>query len=226
MNKVEILLVDDEAQIRKLLQINLESNGYKTVVAATGKEGLVLAANRQPDLILLDLGLPDMRGEELLGELRLWYHRPIIVLSVRNDETSIVSALDGGANDYLSKPFRSKELLARIRCALRQAQNSENHSVVLTFDDLELDLVAHTVKKNGELLKLTSTEYNLLVLFAKNEGRVLTHNYLLKEIRGHGYRTEAQYLRVFVATLRKKIETDTEYPKHIITENGVGYRFQ
>lgn len=225
MNKAEILIIDDEPQIRKLLQINLESNDYKVVQASTGKEGLILSASHPPDLILLDIGLPDKSGHEILQELREWYNKPIIILSVQDNETDIVSALDNGATDYLTKPFRAGELLARIRSAIRRSQNTENNSII-TCGDIEIDLVARIVKRNNEALKLTSTEYNLLALFAKNEGKVLTHQYLLKEIWGYSYQTETQYLRVFVGTLRKKIEENSNNPQHIVTESGVGYRFQ
>lgn len=225
MNKVEILIIDDEPQIRKLLQINLESNDYKVVQASSGKEGLMLAANHPPDLILLDIGLPDKSGHEILKELREWYNKPIIILSVQDNETDIVSALDNGATDYLTKPFRTGELLARIRAAIRRSQNTENNATI-TCGNIEIDLIARIVKRDDEVLKLTSTEYNLLALFAKNEGKVLTHQYLLKEIWGYSYQTETQYLRVFVGTLRKKIEENPNHPQHLMTESGVGYRFQ
>lgn len=225
MNKAEILIIDDEPQIRKLLQINLESNNYKVLQAGTGKEGVVLAANHPPDLILLDIGLPDQNGHEVLQSLREWFQNPIIMLSVLDNETDIVSALDNGATDYLTKPFRTGELLARIRSAIRSSQNSENKSVIVCRD-LEIDLVSRLVKKKGEMIKLTSTEYNLLMLFFKNEGKVLTHQYILKEIWGYSYQTETQYLRVFVGALRKKIEDNPNHPQYITTESGVGYRFQ
>ena len=225
MNKAEILVIDDESQIRKLLQIILESNDYKVIQATTGNEGLIFAANHPPDLILLDLGLPDKSGHQVLKELREWFNKPIIILSVQDNESDIVSALDSGATDYLTKPFRTGELLARIRSAIRRSQDTENKAI-LNFGNLEVDFVARIVKKNGEILKLTSTEYNLLAIFAKNEGKVLTHQFLLKEIWGYSYQTETQYLRVFVAALRKKIEDNHNNPKHIITESGVGYRFE
>jgi two-component system, OmpR family, KDP operon response regulator KdpE len=225
MNKAEILIIDDEPQIRKLLQINLESNDYKVVQAADGKEGIQLSAHHAPDLILLDLGLPDKSGHLVLKELREWYNKPIIILSAMDNEFDIVSALDNGATDYLTKPFRTGELLARIRSAIRRSQ-SEINEVIITSDDLEIDLIARIAKRSGNIIKLTSTEYNLLVLFAKNDGRVLTHQYILKEIWGVGRQTETQYLRVFVGTLRKKIEIDPNNPQHIITESGVGYRFK
>lgn len=225
MNKAEILVIDDESQIRKLLEITLESNDFKVIQAETGKQGVLLAANHAPDLILLDLGLPDKSGHEILKELRTWYTKSIIILSVIDQEEDIVKALDNGATDYLTKPFRSAELMARIRAAIRR-NSSENNTVISQFNDLEIDVVSRTVKKNNEFLKLTSTEFNLLALFIKNEGRVLTHQYILKEIWGVGSQTETQYLRVFVGTLRKKIEENPNHPEHIITESGVGYRFQ
>lgn len=225
MNKAEILIIDDEPQIRKLLQINLESNDYKVIQASTGKEGLILSANHPPELILLDIGLPDKSGHEILKELREWYNKPIIILSVQDNETDIVSALDNGATDYLTKPFRTGELLARIRSAIRRSQNTENNSTIIC-GDIEIDFIARIAKRKGETVKLTSTEYNLLALFAKNEGKVLTHQFLLKEIWGYSYQSETQYLRVFVGTLRKKIEDNPNNPLHIITESGVGYRFQ
>ncbi|MBK8828401.1 MAG: response regulator transcription factor [Saprospiraceae bacterium] len=225
MNKAEILIIDDEPQIRKLLQINLESNGYKVIQASKGNEGLILAASHPPDLILLDIGLPDKNGHQILQELKEWYNKPVIILSVQDSESDIVSALDNGAADYLTKPFRTGELLARIRSAIKRSQNTENVSTVIC-GDIVIDLVSRIVKKDHEIIKLTSTEYNLLALFAKNESKVLTHQYILKEIWGIGYQTETQYLRVFVGTLRKKLENNPNNPQHIITESGVGYRFQ
>lgn len=225
MNKSTILVIDDEPQIRKLLEISLESNDYQVLQADTGKQGLAMAANHQPDLILLDLGLPDISGHELLKTLREWYNKSIIILSVQNTETDIVTALDNGATDYLSKPFRTAELLARIRAAMRRNQLIDNHDTVQAIGDLEIDLTARTLKKNGEIIKLTSTEYSLMALFFKHEGSVLTHQFILKEIWGVGYQAETQYLRVFVGTLRKKIEEQPNKPQHIITESGVGYRF-
>jgi two-component system, OmpR family, KDP operon response regulator KdpE len=224
MNRAEILIIDDEPQIRKLLEISLESNDYKVWQAGNGRDGIIMAANHPPDLIILDIGLPDKSGHEILNELRSWFSKPIIMLSVQNSEQDIVKALDNGATDYLTKPFRTGELLARIRSAIRR-NNTDEHSSILMIGNLQIDLISRTVKLNNELLKLTSTEYNLLSLFAKNEGRVLTHQYILKEVWGLGYQTETQYLRVFVASLRKKIEENPNNPKHIITESGVGYRF-
>lgn len=224
MSKSEILIIDDEPQIRKLLEITLESNGYKVGLASNGKEGIIMAANHPPELIILDLGLPDQSGHEVLKQLRQWYNKSIIILSVQHDEENIVNALDHGATDYLSKPFRTAELLARIRASIRRNYSNNNHTK-LCCGDLDIDISAHVVTKNSELVKLTSTEFNLLVLLAKNEGRVLTHQYILKEIWGIGAQMEVQYLRVFVATLRKKIESNPNKPVHLLTESGVGYRF-
>lgn len=183
-----------------------------------------MASNHPPDLIVLDLGLPDQSGHLVLEKLRKWYTKPVIILSVQKDEEDIIKALDNGANDYLSKPFRGGELLARIRSALRTAI-PENGNKIIEFDDLHIDLLARTVKKRNELIKLTSTEYNLLILLVKNEGKVLTHQYLLRAIWGPGYVTESQYLRVFIAQIRKKIEDDPNRPQYLLTESGVGYRF-
>lgn len=224
MNKAEILIIDDEPQIRKLLEITLESNDYKVWQAETGKEGIILAANHPPELILLDIGLPDKSGHEVLKELRTWYNKSIIILSVQNSETDIVSALDNGATDYLTKPFRSAELLARIRSAIRRNQSANTGNKIIC-GDLEIDITARVVTKSNEVMKLTATEFNLLVLLVKNEGRVLTHQFILKEIWGVGSQTETQYLRVFIGTLRKKIETNPNQPQHIFTESGIGYRF-
>ena len=224
MNNPAILIIDDEAQIRRLLEITLESNGFKVESAETAKEGLRIAANHPPDLIILDLGLPDENGHSVLKKLREWYTKPIIILSVQSSEDDIVKALYNGANDYLVKPFRTGELLARIRSALRGAANEENNPLI-DAGDLQIDLAARTVKKNNEIVKLTATEYKLISLLAEHEGKVLTHQYLLREVWGPGYINQSQYLRVFIAQLRKKVEADANRPEHILTESGVGYRF-
>jgi len=222
--KQTILIIDDEVQIRRLLEITLTANDYKVVEAENGRDGFNFAASFNPALIILDLGLPDMDGHDVLKKLREWFTNPIIILSARNSEEEIIKALDRGANDYLTKPFRTGELLARIRVATRH--NSEQQEATLVFDNLTIDIAKHIAYKNNEILKLTSTEYSLLTLLAKNEGRVLTHTYILKEIWGHGYTEQTQYLRVFMAQLRKKIEDDPSKPKHLITESGIGYRFK
>lgn len=221
---MNILIIDDEVQIRKLLEITLNSNDYNTMTAATAKEGIMMSVVHPPDLIVLDLGLPDEDGQQVLRKLREWYLGAIIILSVRSSEEDIIKALDNGANDYLTKPFRTGELLARIRTALRQTQNTATIQK-LEFDNLSIDLTARIVTLDNEPLKLTATEYSLLTLLAKNDGKVLTHQYILKQIWGPGYTQQSQYLRVFVGQLRKKIEPNPINPKFILTESGIGYRF-
>lgn len=224
VSKPTILIIDDEIQMRRLLEINLSANGYCTVEAETGKDGCLLAASVNPILIILDLGLPDMDGLTVLKKLREWYTNPVIILSVRDSEEDIVRALENGANDYLTKPFRTRELLARIHVATRQI-GQKDQTVAMVFDNLTIDLAKHIATKNNQIIKLTTTEFSLLALMAKNEGRVLTHVYILQEIWGYGYTEETQYLRVFIAQLRKKIEDDPSKPKLLITESGIGYRF-
>jgi len=224
MNNQTILVIDDEFQIRKLLTITLQSNNYKVVEAATGKQGVNIVSNHPPDLVLLDLGLPDESGHEVLRHLREWYTNPIIIVSVKSSEEDIVKALDNGANDYLVKPFRTGELLARVRSALRKP-GSELNIPTATFRDLTIDFASRTVKKDDSIVKLTGTEYALLSILARNDGKVLTHQYLLNQVWGASHQNESQYLRVFIAHLRKKIETDPNRPQHIITESGIGYRF-
>lgn len=224
-NGKNILIIDDEMQMRRLLEITLQSNGYDTIEAINGKEGINLAASHQPALIILDLGLPDGSGHSVLKQLREWYTNPILILSVQSSEDDIVKALDNGANDFLVKPFRTGELLARIRSALRSANSDDESNVEFKSGDLSVDLAARVVKKKDELIKLTVTEYKLISLFVQQAGKVLTHQYLLREIWGPGYINQSQYLRVFVAQLRKKIEEDPNRPVYIITEPGVGYRF-
>jgi two-component system KDP operon response regulator KdpE len=224
MSKQSILIIDDESQIRRLLTITLQSNNYEVREAATGKEGILTVSKNTPDLVLLDLGLPDESGHEVLKHLREWYSNPILIISVQSSEEDIVKALDNGADDYLIKPFRTGELLARIRTAIRKAASETNVSTA-TFDDLTIDHANRIVKKNNEVVKLTATEYALLSLLSRNDGKVLTHQFLLKEVWGTHQQNESQYLRVFIAQLRKKIETDPNRPRYIITESGIGYRF-
>ncbi len=223
-DKAIILVIDDELQIRRLLEITLSASGYRIIQSVNGKSGLVDAATYHPAMILLDLGLPDIDGHEILKKLREWYYKPVIVLSVRSSEEDIILALDNGANDYLTKPFRTGELLARIRAALRTADQKPDDQEMM-FGSLMIDMVSHTVRKDNEILKFTATEFALLQLFAKNHGRVLTHQYILKEVWGYSYLEQTQYLRVFVAQLRKKIEDDPSKPQLLITESGIGYRF-
>ncbi|MDX9811581.1 MAG: response regulator [Bacteroidales bacterium] len=225
MNENEvILIIDDEVQIRRLLEITLNANNYRTFFASNGKDGMIAAATFNPMLVILDLGLPDIDGQELLKKLREWFSKPVIVLSVRDSEDDIIMALDNGANDYLTKPFRSGELLARIRAAIRLNQEKEDDPLP-EFGALSIDMINHVVRKEGDIIKLTSTEFSLLSLLARNHGRVLTHQYILKEIWGHGYTDKTQYLRVFVAQLRKKIEDNPSSPLLLVTESGIGYRF-
>lgn len=224
MIKELILIIDDESAMRRLLEITLESNGYKVVSAANAKEGMMMATSHMPDLILLDLGLPDLNGHDLLVRLREWYLKPIFILSVLGDETNVVKALDNGANDYLFKPFRSGELLARLRSALRnvgQITNLRKYEA----GALLIDYTSRQVFVDEKPIKLTATEYALLILLAKNEGRVLTHRHILNEIWGQAYADQTQYLRVFIAQIRKKIESDANRPEYIITVSGIGYRF-
>ena len=224
MSKQSILIIDDESQIRKLLTITLQSNNYDVREAATGKDGIAVVSKDAPDLVLLDLGLPDESGHEVLKHLREWYSNPVIIISVQSAEEDIVKALDNGADDYLLNPFRTGELLARIRTAIRKAASQINISTA-TFSDLTIDYANRVVKKNNEVIKLTATEYSLLSLLSRNDGKVLTHQYLLKEVWGSHQQNESQYLRVFIAQVRKKIEADPNRPTHIINESGIGYRF-
>jgi len=222
--KDTILVIDDEVQIRRLLEITLTANGYNVAEAANAKDAVVAAATHTPALIILDLGLPDLDGQVVLKQLREWYQKPIIVLSACSSEDEIVKALDSGANDYLTKPFRNGELLARIRSSIRFS-NTNEASPILNFGNLSVDLANHTVKKDGEPLKLTSTEFTMLALLSKNAGKVLTHQQLLKEVWGFSYINQTQYLRVFIGQLRKKIEDNPSQPTFIKTESGIGYRF-
>lgn len=224
MNKLEVLIIDDEPAIRKLLSIVLESDGYKVWTAQTGVEGISVTASRKPDVILLDLGLPDRSGIEVLKDLRQWYLQPILIISVQSREEDIIKALDLGADDYITKPFRTGELLARTRTALRRQSKNKGNSIV-SSGPITIDLEARTVLCNGISLKVTAKEYHLLTLFIINEGKVLTHIHILKEIWGEAYQSETQYLRVFVGQLRKKIERNPNRPEHILTESGIGYRF-
>ena len=218
-----VLVIDDELQIRRLLQLNLETHGYAVLVAETGEEGLRHAATDRPEAIILDLSLPDMDGVQVLRRLREWSSVPVIILSVRNAERDIVDCLDAGADDYLVKPFRTGELLARLRMAIRH-RPSVNESPVFTTGDLVVDLVGRSVKRRGESVKLTATEYSLLALFVRNAGRVLTHRYILEQVWGPAFVEETQYTRVYVGQLRKKLEEDPERPRLFVTEAGIGYR--
>ncbi len=220
-----ILIIDDEHQIQKLLQLTLESNDFSVQIAGNGNLGIQLAAANLPDVVILDLGLPDMDGMEVLTRLREWAKFPIIILSVRDTEQDIVKALDLGADDYLVKPFRTSELLARIRAALRHLPSAAEETIY-KFDSLSVDLTSHTCKKNDIVIKLTATEFDLLSLLVRNAGKVVTHNYAIEKIWGPQHVGETQYLRVYIGQLRKKIEDNPTKPRWILTESGIGYRFQ
>jgi len=218
-----VLVIDDELQIRRLLRVCLEGNGYRVLEAATGQEGITQAAQHPPDVVLLDLGLPDLDGVTVLKRLREWSRVPVVVLSVRDREEDKIAALDNGADDYVTKPFSTGELLARLRVAQRHALPS-GESPVFHSGDLEVNFTDRTVKLRGRDVKLTATEYSLLRLFVQHAGKVLTHGQILKEVWGPGYVEQTHYLRVYVAHLREKLEGDPAKPKLITTEPGVGYR--
>jgi len=223
MNPVA-LIIDDEAQIRRLLRVVLEGENYKVYEAETGQQGLMEIASLRPDAILLDLGLPDLEGLEVLKRFREWSEAPVIVLTVRDDVQGKVDALDAGADDYVTKPFSTPELLARLRAAQRKTRPEEEISVFKN-DDLVVDLTARVVTRTGREIKLTATEYALLRLFVRHPGRVLTHRYILREIWGPKSEEHRQYLRVYVTHLRQKLEPDPARPSLINTLPGIGYRF-
>jgi len=220
-----ILVIDDEIQIRRLLKITLENSCYKIFEAENAKKGLIEIANCRPSLILLDLGLPDEDGLSLLKKIRDFSDIPVIILSVRNSEDDIIAALDSGADDYITKPFNTGELLARIRTSLRHSQ-PEQKNPIYKNGNITVDFSAREVRKLDQAVKLTSTEFSILALFIRNEGKVLTYNYFLKEIWGRQFSGESQYLRVFVSALRKKLEDNPSRPKIFLTESGVGYRMK
>jgi len=222
----KILIIDDEIQIRRFLRIALEANTYAVLEASTGKEGIYKAATEHPDIVVLDLGLPDMDGLKVLESIREWSAVPIVILSVRDDEKGKIAALEAGADDYVTKPFSVGELIARVHVALRHSDAPGEDVQEFKNNGLSVDLVSRTVFAQGREVRLTATEYSLLIQFVKNAGKVLTHRHLMKEIWGP-YRTEeTQTLRVHMAQLRKKIEADPAVPQMIITEPGVGYRMR
>jgi two-component system KDP operon response regulator KdpE len=221
-----ILLIEDELPIRKFLASSLAGAGYLLDEATTGNEGIRRASQKPPDLVILDLGLPDMDGQEVLKQLRDWYTAPIIVLSARDQEQQKVMALDSGADDYLTKPFSTVELLARIRVALRHsARGDESDSTVFERGDLKIDLAARSVFARGNEVHLTPIEFKLLTSLVRHPGKVLTHQQLLKEVWGPHHLDETHYLRVFMTSLRRKLEVDPARPQYLLTEQGVGYRF-
>jgi two-component system KDP operon response regulator KdpE len=221
-----ILLVEDELPIRKFLAASLASAGYQLDEAATGGQAIQHAAQKPPDLVILDLGLPDMDGQQVLRSLREWLSAPIIILSARDQEQQKISALDNGADDYLTKPFSTGELLARIRAALRHASRAGDDAGSTRFEcgDLVIDLTARAVRVRDSEIHLTPIEFKLLSTLARNAGKVLTHRHLLKEVWGPQRVDETHYLRVFMANLRRKIEADPARPRYLLTEQGVGYR--
>jgi two-component system KDP operon response regulator KdpE len=217
------LVIDDEQQIRRLLRVCLEGNGYRVLEAASGQEGISEAAQHPPDVVLLDLGLPDMDGVAVLKRLREWTKVPVVVLSVRDREEDKIAALDLGADDYVTKPFGAGELLARLRAAQRRATPLPE-TTVFRSGQLEVDLTARVVTFKGKEVKLTATEYSLLRLFVQHAGKVLTHRQILKEVWGPNYVEQTHYLRVYMAHLREKLENEPSQPALLITEPGVGYR--
>ena len=218
-----VLVIDDEIQIRRLLKISLEAGGYRVYEAINGADGLAEAAQRRPDIVVLDLGLPDMDGVTVLKRLREWSNVPVVVLSVRDREDDKIAALDNGADDYLTKPFSTGELLARLRVAQRHAQPPADEAVFKN-ERLEVDLTSRTVKVAGKQIKLTATEYALLQLFVRHAGKVLTHRQILKEVWGPNYVEQTHYLRVYMTHLREKLEQNPSAPEMLVTESGVGYR--
>ncbi len=225
MNKLKLLVIDDEAAIRKFLRASVDPAEYELAEAENGTSGIRMVATESPDLILLDLGLPDLDGVEVTRRIREWSQVPIIILSARGDEMNKVEALDAGANDYLTKPFGLAELFARIRAALRLSRAPTDDPVV-TVGSLSIDLSAHLVRKQGVEIHLTKTEFKLLALLAKNLGKVMTHRQLLIEVWGPEYADELHYLRVYSQQIRAKIEDDPTQPKLLLTETGVGYRLR
>ena len=228
-NAPHILVIDDEQQILRALRTILTEKDFKVTTASRGEEGLTLAATLEPDLVILDLGLPDMDGVEVCTRLREWTQCPIIVLSVRDSERDKVAALDRGADDYLTKPFGIEELLARVRVALRHAASrkglQDRQSTVVRAGLLTIDLAWHIIKRGDEEIKLTGTEHKLLTYLASNHGRVLTHQSILTHVWGPADADHTEYLRVYMRQLRKKLEEDPERPQYILTEPGIGYRF-
>ncbi len=220
----KILVIDDEPQIRRYLRVSLEAHGFAIVEAASGQEGLRLAALEKPDLIVLDLGLPDMDGQSVIARLREWSAVPVVILSVRADEADKIAALDAGADDYVTKPFGTGELLARIRAALRHTVGASAGAPVFTTGDLKVDLEKRQVFLKGEPVKLSPKEYDLLKLLVQHAGKVLTHQFILRDVWGPAHESDVQYLRVFARQLRQKIETNPAQPQLLLTEPGVGYR--
>jgi two-component system KDP operon response regulator KdpE len=223
-SQAAVLVIEDEAHIRSFLRISLEAHGYRVVEARTGEDGLSLAGQNPPQLVIVDLGLPDMDGQEVIERLREWSEVPILVLSVRGDEKEKVRALDSGANDYVTKPAAISELMARVRVLLRKREPDEAEGALYERNGLRIDLSRREVHKDGVAVHVTRKEYQLLRLLVRSAGRVLTHQCLLREVWGPGFTSETHYLRVLVSGLRQKLGDDPADPHYIVTEQGVGYR--
>jgi two-component system KDP operon response regulator KdpE len=221
---LSVLVIDDEPQIQRLLTVALESNDYHVTTASDGKMGIAAAAQRRHDAIILDLGLPDMNGIEVLRKLREWTQTPVIILTVHDSETEKVESLDSGADDYVTKPFNTAELLARLRATVRRANRGHAEEPVRRFGEVEVNLSTRRVTRKGQPIKLTATEYVLLRLFIQHAGKVLTHRQILREVWGAQHETQTQYLRVYMVRLREKLEADPVEPVLFSTEPGVGYR--
>ena len=227
MAKTKLLVIDDELAIRRFLHASFPDGSFELIEAETGKDGIGKVATNAPDVVLLDLGLPDMDGIEVAREIRTWSEVPIIVLSARHQENDKIRALDAGADDYLTKPFSVGELLARVRVALRHSQRgTQEGPPVFEYDGLKVDLAAHRVWSKGEEVHLTPNEFNLLAVLVRHAGKVVTHRQLLREVWGEAYADELQYLRVYAGQLRHKLEVNPAKPRLLLTEPGVGYRLQ
>ncbi len=224
--KSKILVVDDEAPIRKMLKVIIEAGGYKFEPSEKGTEAVRLASSLKPDLIILDLGLPDIDGLEVIPQIRQWANMPIIVVSARDEDDTIAKALDLGADDYVTKPFSTEILLARIRANLRKSAREESGTPKIGNGGIYMDLIRHEVTLDGKAVKLSPKEYDLLKYFLNNIGKMLTHRQILKDVWGPAQADDSQYLRVYTGQLRKKIETDLDNPKYILTEPGIGYRME
>ena len=224
--KTRVLVIDDEPQILRALRINLSVRGYQVDTAGTGAQALKIAADHRPDVVVLDLGLPDMSGIDVLAGLRGWLSAPVIVLSARTDSSDKVEALDAGADDYVTKPFGMDEFLARLRAAVRRAIVAETDQPLVETSSFTVDLAAKKVTKNDVEVHLTPTEWGMLEMLVRNRGKLVGREELLKEVWGPAYATETHYLRVYLAQLRRKLEDDPSHPVHLLTEAGMGYRFQ
>lgn len=222
--ELKVLVIDDEAAIRKLLHLILSAHNYVDEAEANGKDGICRAATFKPDLMIVDLGLPDMDGKEVVRQVREWSAVPIIVLTARDEEREKIEALDLGADDYVTKPFSTGELLARMRVCLRRV-STDMEEPVLYCGDLQIDISKHQVRLSDREIKLTPTEYEIVKVMVQNAGRVLTHKQLLKAVWGNAYNEDTHYIRVYIGQIRRKLEKDPTQPRYIITETGIGYRF-